>query len=190
MKETGCMMSRSGFIKGMVASMGVVGSGRAFAGAKRPVRFGVVTDSHYSGRDRWSDRHYRDSLAKMRQAVDAFNGAGLDFAIELGDMKDMGVATVKMDGVSVPRPKEEVRAETIGCLGEIEAEFAGKGYGDFKLAVGEVTADALAPVQNEFNRLMGDKAYLEAVMKSGAEQASYYARKTLSKVRRKIGFVN
>ena len=73
---------------------------------------------------------------------------------------------------------------------EIEAEFAGKGYGDFKLAVGEVTADALAPVQNEFNRLMGDKAYLESVMKSGAEQASYYARKTLSKVRRKIGFVN
>ena len=73
---------------------------------------------------------------------------------------------------------------------EIEAEFAGKGYGDFKLAVGEVTADALAPVQNEFNRLMGDKTYLESVMRSGAEQASYYARKTLSKVRRKIGFVN
>ncbi|MBR4769823.1 MAG: tryptophan--tRNA ligase [Clostridia bacterium] len=73
---------------------------------------------------------------------------------------------------------------------EIEAEFAGKGYGDFKLAVGEVTADALLPVQNEFNRLMGDKTYLETVMKSGAEQASYYARKTLSKVRRKIGFVN
>ena len=73
---------------------------------------------------------------------------------------------------------------------EIEAEFAGKGYGDFKAAVGEVTADALLPVQNEFNRLMGDKTYLETVMKSGAEQASYYARKTLSKVRRKIGFVN
>ena len=73
---------------------------------------------------------------------------------------------------------------------EIEAEFAGKGYGDFKAAVGEVTADALAPVQAEFNRLMDDKAYLEGVMKSGAEQASYYARKTLSKVRRKIGFVN
>ncbi len=73
---------------------------------------------------------------------------------------------------------------------EIETEFAGKGYGDFKAAVGEVTADALLPVQNEFNRLMGDKTYLETVMKSGAEQASYYARKTLSKVRRKIGFVN
>ena len=73
---------------------------------------------------------------------------------------------------------------------EIEAEFAGKGYGDFKAAVGEVTADALLPVQTEFARLTGDKAYLEGVMKSGAEQASYYARKTLSKVRRKIGFVN
>ena len=73
---------------------------------------------------------------------------------------------------------------------EIEAEFAGKGYGDFKTAVGEVTADALAPVQAEFARLMNDKAYLENVMKSGAEQAGYYARKTLSKVRRKIGFVN
>ena len=73
---------------------------------------------------------------------------------------------------------------------EIESEFAGKGYGDFKAAVGEVTADALLPVQTEFARLTGDKAYLEGVMKSGAEQASYYARKTLSKVRRKIGFVN
>ena len=73
---------------------------------------------------------------------------------------------------------------------EIEAEFAGKGYGDFKAAVGEATADALAPVQTEFARLMGDKAYLEDVMKRGAEQAGYYARKTLSKVRRKIGFVN
>ena len=62
---------------------------------------------------------------------------------------------------------------------EIEAAFAGKGYGDFKAAVGEVTADALAPVQTEFARLMNDKAYLESVMKSGAEQAGYYARKTL-----------
>lgn len=73
---------------------------------------------------------------------------------------------------------------------EIEAAFAGKGYGDFKAAVGELTADALAPVQAEFARLMSDKGYLEGVMKAGAEQAGYYARKTLSKVRRKIGFVN
>ena len=72
---------------------------------------------------------------------------------------------------------------------ETEREFEGKGYGDFKLACGEACADALAPVQNEFAKLMADKAYLEDVMKKGAEAASYAARKTLSKVKKKIGFV-
>ena len=72
---------------------------------------------------------------------------------------------------------------------EIEREFAGKGYGDFKLAVGEATADALAPVQTRFAELMADKASLEAQMKRGAEEASYYARRTLSKIQKKLGFV-
>ena len=72
---------------------------------------------------------------------------------------------------------------------EIEAEFAGKGYGDFKLAVGEVCADALEPVQAKYKELLSDKAYLEGVMKEGAEKASYFAQKTLSKVKRKVGFV-
>ena len=71
---------------------------------------------------------------------------------------------------------------------DIEREFDGKGYGDFKLAVGEACADALSPVRGEFERLMADKAYLEGVMKAGADEANYYARKTLSKVYRKIGF--
>ena len=73
---------------------------------------------------------------------------------------------------------------------EIEKEFDGKGYGDFKLAVGEATADGLASVREEFNRLIADKAHLEAVMKAGAEDASYFAQKTMRKVRKKIGFVN
>ena len=72
---------------------------------------------------------------------------------------------------------------------EIEREFAGRGYGDFKMAVGEACADALAPVQAEYNRLIADKAYLESVMRQGAGEASYCARKTLSKVQRKLGFV-
>ncbi len=71
---------------------------------------------------------------------------------------------------------------------EIESEFAGRGYGDFKTAVGEVVADALAPVKIKFDELMADKSYLEGIMKNGAEKASYIARKTLSKVYRKIGF--
>lgn len=72
---------------------------------------------------------------------------------------------------------------------EIEREFAGRGYGDFKLAVGEACADALAPVRDEFSKLIADKAYLEEQMKKGADEASYYARKTISKVKRKLGFV-
>ena len=75
------------------------------------------------------------------------------------------------------------------ALDEIEREFAGCGYGDFKLAVGEVTADALAPVQKEYNLRLSDKAALEAQMKKGAEEASYFARRTLSKVQKKLGFV-
>ncbi len=71
---------------------------------------------------------------------------------------------------------------------DIESEFAGRGYGDFKLAVGETVADALAPVQKRFDELMADKGYLESVMKDGSARAAYLARKTLSKVYRKIGF--
>ena len=71
---------------------------------------------------------------------------------------------------------------------ETEREFEGKGYGDFKLAVGEAVADALAPIQKEQQRLLADKKYLNEILSSGAERAFKAARKTLSKVYRKIGF--
>ncbi len=71
---------------------------------------------------------------------------------------------------------------------EIEREFEGKGYGDFKAAVGEVCADGLENVRTEYSKLVKDKAYLEGIMKDGAEKASYLASKTLSKVYRKVGF--
>ncbi len=74
-------------------------------------------------------------------------------------------------------------------MAEIEREFAGVGYGEFKLAVGEVTADALEPVQRRYAELLSDKAGLEAQMKKGAEEAAWYARRTLSKVKKKLGFV-
>ena len=76
-----------------------------------------------------------------------------------------------------------------GCnIQDAERDFEGKGYGDFKLAVGEVVADALAPVQAEQKRILADKEYLSGVLASGAERAYKTARKTLSKVYRKIGF--
>lgn len=71
----------------------------------------------------------------------------------------------------------------------IEAEFMGRGYGDFKTAAGEAVADALAPVKGRYDALISDKAALERIMRDGAEKASAIARRTLSKVYRKVGFV-
>lgn len=73
-------------------------------------------------------------------------------------------------------------------MDEAEREFAGKGYGDFKLAVGEIVADKLAPVQAEQKRILDDKAYLQGVLAEGSRKAYGAARKTLSKVYKKIGF--
>lgn len=68
-------------------------------------------------------------------------------------------------------------------------EFDGVGYGDFKLRVGESVVEKLRPIREKYTDLLKNKDYLTAVTKEGAEKASYLARKTLSKVYRKIGFV-
>lgn len=73
-------------------------------------------------------------------------------------------------------------------IAEAERDFAGKGYGEFKLAVGEAVADKLAPIQAEQSKLLADKEYLNTVLKNGAERASRTAGKTLAKVYKKIGF--
>ncbi|MBM6716929.1 tryptophan--tRNA ligase [Gemmiger formicilis] len=72
---------------------------------------------------------------------------------------------------------------------EIEAEFAGKGYGDFKMAVAETTVDAICPVQEELQRIQADKAYVDGVLKDGAERAARLANRTVSKVHRKVGLL-
>ena len=72
---------------------------------------------------------------------------------------------------------------------EIEAEFAGCGYGKFKPAVGEAVVETLRPIREETTRIMKDKAYLEQVYRDGAEKAGYVAEKTLRKVYKKVGFV-
>ena len=72
---------------------------------------------------------------------------------------------------------------------EIEREFAGQGYGAFKPAVGEAVIDMLRPLQDETNRILKDKAYLESVYKEGAAKASYIANKTMRKVKKKVGLV-
>lgn len=73
-------------------------------------------------------------------------------------------------------------------IAQAEAEFAGVGYGDFKCAVGEAVADKLAPIQQQQAELLKNKDYLNTVLAQGAEVAYKTARKTLSKVYKKIGF--
>jgi len=74
-------------------------------------------------------------------------------------------------------------------IAEAEAEFAGKGYGEFKLAVGEAVADHLRPARERFEQYMADKGFLEEAMKTGAERAAALARRTVSKVKRKVGII-
>jgi tryptophanyl-tRNA synthetase len=71
---------------------------------------------------------------------------------------------------------------------QVEAEFDGKGYGDFKLAVGEAVVDVLKPLQDRFNDLSKNKDYIDAVIKNNAEKAQYFSTKTLRKVQKKVGF--
>lgn len=73
-------------------------------------------------------------------------------------------------------------------VSEIEKEFDGKGYGDFKIAVGEAVADKLMPIQERFKELSSNKDYIDGIIKANAEKANYFATKTLRKVQRKVGF--
>ena len=72
---------------------------------------------------------------------------------------------------------------------EITREFEGVGYGEFKTAVGETVADALAPIRERFSQLVADRAYLEQCWTRGAEVAQHRSIRTLSKVYKKMGFL-
>lgn len=70
---------------------------------------------------------------------------------------------------------------------EIEKEFAGRGYGDFKAAVGDAVAGLLTPIHERFDELRNDKKYLDGLIKANDEKAYYVSQKTLRKVKKKVG---
>ena len=72
---------------------------------------------------------------------------------------------------------------------QAEQEFDGKGYGDFKLRVGEAVASVIEPIRQEKNKILADKAYIDDVLKLGAEKAERLAYRTLSKVYKKLGLL-
>ncbi len=71
---------------------------------------------------------------------------------------------------------------------EVVREFDGRGYGEFKMGVGEAVVSVLKPLQDRVKELEKDKAYIDAVIKNNAEKAQYFSNKTLRKVQKKVGF--
>lgn len=70
---------------------------------------------------------------------------------------------------------------------EAEKDFIGVGYGDFKLAVAESVISVLKPMQDEYERLLKEKDYIDGIIKENDEKAGYFANKTLRKVKKKLG---
>lgn len=79
------------------------------------------------------------------------------------------------------------RAVTGKSFEEIEREFSGKGYGEFKMAVGESVVYVLKPIQNRFEELTKEKEYINQCIKINDEKAQYVSNKTLRKVQKKVG---
>ncbi len=74
-------------------------------------------------------------------------------------------------------------------IAEAEKEFEGVGYGAFKAAVADAVCEELRPVKEEYERVLKDKAYVDSVMKNGAERANRLAYRTLGKVYKKVGLL-
>ncbi len=72
---------------------------------------------------------------------------------------------------------------------EIEREFEGKGYGEFKLAVAEAVVEELRPIQERYAKYIADKAYLEECYSAAAQKALALSSRTLNKVMKKVGFL-
>ncbi|HOD02130.1 MAG TPA: tryptophan--tRNA ligase, partial [Clostridiales bacterium] len=72
---------------------------------------------------------------------------------------------------------------------EIEKEFSGKGYGDFKSAVAEVAVQELRPIKESYERYIKDKEYLTQCMENNAQKALIRSQRTLDKVMKKVGFL-
>jgi len=71
---------------------------------------------------------------------------------------------------------------------EISNEYNGKGYGKFKDAVADSVIATLEPIQQRYDQISADKAYLQEVLQDGAERAGKLAHKTMLKIRKKIGY--
>ena len=148
-RHDGAGIARRDFLRGGIAALGVGASGAAAFAASdvQPaplVRFGLVADLHYADIDPMKEgksaRHYRESLAKLTEAVETFNWRRPDFVVELGDFKDM----------------TRDRDATLAALDRIEAAFA-KFKGLRYHVAGNHDFDCLSPEEFFSRTLNGGK---------------------------------
>lgn len=101
----------------------------------------------------------------------------------------IGVVKYSDDQPGIKNLMDILSVATGKGIDEIEREYEGQGYAKFKKDVGEAIIEELLPVQNKVKEYLNNKDLLEAIYTKGSEKANYVARKTLSKMQRKIGFV-
>ena len=140
----------------------------------------------------------QDPTAKMSKSASSLSGV-----IELLDAPEV---TLKKFKSSVTDDGKEVKFDEKGKPGisnlltihsalsrrsiqEIETEFAGKGYGDFKSAVAEVVIAELEPIRDRTMQLMDDPAELVSLLKAGADKANEVASNTLKEAYTAIGLI-
>lgn len=140
----------------------------------------------------------QEPTAKMSKSANTMAGV-----IELLDTPE---ATMKKFKSSVTDAGREVKFDTAEKAGisnlltihsalsgksisDLENEFAGKGYGDFKVAVAEVVIAILDPIRKRTEELMNDKGELLKILKSGADKANEVAGKTLADVYSALGLI-
>ncbi|MDR3311352.1 MAG: tryptophan--tRNA ligase [Oscillospiraceae bacterium] len=101
-------------------------------------------------------------------------------------------ASVRYDAEAKPGVSNLIEIYS-ACTGktaaETETEFSGRGYGDFKKAVGDAVTETFRPIREEAERILADRAYLESVYRTGAEKASAVADATVREVYEKVGFL-
>jgi len=140
----------------------------------------------------------QDPTAKMSKSAASMSGV-----IELLDAPEI---TLKKFKSSVTDDGKEVKFDDKGKPGisnlltihsalsgksiqEIENEYAGKGYGDFKSAVAEVVIAELEPIRERTKQLMDDPAELVSLLSTGANKANEVASNTLKEVYAAIGLI-
>jgi len=71
---------------------------------------------------------------------------------------------------------------------EVLAEFGGQGFGVFKPALSEIAVGSLAPISEEYRRLISDKAEIDRILRDGADRASAIAQPVVDEAKKIIGY--